>query len=53
MAFAVNKTAHEFKREALEALLIKRFFYCPAFEIYGGTSRSTGVPCEFESREMN
>lgn len=39
MASEVNKTAHEFKREALDGLLISRFFYCPAFEIYGGTSR--------------
>lgn len=33
---AVNKTAHEFERAALDGLLIKRFFFCPAFEIYGG-----------------
>ncbi|KAL8286144.1 hypothetical protein RQP46_004632 [Phenoliferia psychrophenolica] len=32
----VNKTAHEFERAALDGLLIKRFFFCPAFEIYGG-----------------
>jgi hypothetical protein len=32
----VNKTAHPFQRAALEAVLIQRFFYCPAFEIYGG-----------------
>lgn len=32
----VNKTAHPFERSALEGLLIKRFFFCPAFEIYGG-----------------
>ncbi|ORY50183.1 hypothetical protein BCR35DRAFT_310751 [Leucosporidium creatinivorum] len=32
----VNKTAHAFERSALEGLLIKRFFFCPAFEIYGG-----------------
>jgi glycyl-tRNA synthetase len=32
----VNKTAHTFERSALEGLLIKRFFFCPAFEIYGG-----------------
>ena len=35
-ASAVNKTAHEFERAALDGLLIKRFFFCPAFEIYGG-----------------
>ncbi|KAI5476497.1 glycyl-tRNA synthetase [Pseudohyphozyma bogoriensis] len=33
---AVNKTAHAFDRAALDGLLIKRFFFCPAFEIYGG-----------------
>ncbi|KAM0792538.1 Glycine--tRNA ligase 1, mitochondrial [Microbotryomycetes sp. NB124-2] len=32
----VNKTAHPFERSSLESLLIKRFFYCNAFEIYGG-----------------
>ena len=35
---AVNKLAHPFERAALDGLLIKRFFYCPAFEIYGGAS---------------
>ncbi|KAH8827620.1 glycine-tRNA ligase [Flagelloscypha sp. PMI_526] len=34
--FAVNKTAHPFDRARLEALLSRRFFYAPAFEIYGG-----------------
>ncbi|KAK4058718.1 Glycine--tRNA ligase 1, mitochondrial [Microbotryomycetes sp. JL221] len=33
---SVNKTAHPFERSSLESLLIKRFFYCNAFEIYGG-----------------
>ena len=33
---AVNKTAHAFDRTRLEALLNRRFFYAPAFEIYGG-----------------
>ncbi|GAA5970134.1 hypothetical protein JCM11641_000281 [Rhodosporidiobolus odoratus] len=32
----VNKTAHAFERPSLEQLLIRRFFYAPAFEIYGG-----------------
>ncbi|GAA5930831.1 hypothetical protein JCM1841_000202 [Sporobolomyces salmonicolor] len=32
----VNKTAHAFERASLESLLIRRFFYAPAFEIYGG-----------------
>lgn len=35
-AAGVNKKAHPFERAALDGLLIKRFFYCPAFEIYGG-----------------
>ncbi|KAI0686445.1 glycyl-tRNA synthetase [Cytidiella melzeri] len=33
---AVNKTAHAFDRGRLESLLSRRFFYAPAFEIYGG-----------------
>ncbi|GJN88435.1 hypothetical protein Rhopal_001401-T1 [Rhodotorula paludigena] len=32
----VNKTAHPFERPSLESLLIRRFFFAPAFEIYGG-----------------
>lgn len=32
----VNKTAHSFDRARLESLLSRRFFYAPAFEIYGG-----------------
>lgn len=32
----VNKTAHPFDKARLEALLNRRFFYAPAFEIYGG-----------------
>ena len=35
---AVNKTAHPFSKSNLEELLIKRFFYAPAFEIYGGVA---------------
>ncbi|BGP06170.1 Glycine--tRNA ligase 1, mitochondrial [Rhodotorula toruloides] len=30
------KDAHPFERSQLESLLIRRFFYAPAFEIYGG-----------------
>ena len=33
----VNKTAHQFDKTRFEALLNRRFFYAPAFEIYGGT----------------
>src|ERR1700691_5065051 len=33
----VNKNAHPFDKVRLEALLNRRFFYAPAFEIYGGT----------------
>jgi glycyl-tRNA synthetase len=36
MAQTVNKTAHEFSKPRLESLLSMRFFYAPAFEIYGG-----------------
>lgn len=35
-ASTVNKTAHAFDKSRLEALLNRRFFYAPAFEIYGG-----------------
>lgn len=34
----VNKTGHPFSKTHLEELLIKRFFYAPAFEIYGGVA---------------
>jgi glycyl-tRNA synthetase len=36
MANEVNKIAHPFDKTRLEALLNRRFFYAPAFEIYGG-----------------
>lgn len=39
---SVNKTAHAFERASLESLLIRRFFFAPAFEIYGGPS---SLPC--------
>jgi len=35
---SVNKTAHPFDKARLEALLNRRFFYAPAFEIYGGVA---------------
>ncbi|KZT32723.1 glycyl-tRNA synthetase [Sistotremastrum suecicum HHB10207 ss-3] len=38
MTTVVNKTAHEFDKQRLEALLSRRFFYAPAFEIYGGVA---------------
>ncbi|KAJ7708372.1 hypothetical protein B0H17DRAFT_917136 [Mycena rosella] len=34
----VNKTAHAFDKARLDALLNRRFFYAPAFEIYGGVA---------------
>ena len=37
-AAEVDKTAHPFDKANLEALLGRRFFYAPAFEIYGGTN---------------
>lgn len=36
MSSTVNKTAHAFDKVRLDALLNRRFFYAPAFEIYGG-----------------
>jgi glycyl-tRNA synthetase len=35
----INKTAHPFDKVRFEALLNRRFFYAPAFEIYGGACR--------------
>ncbi|KAL4079979.1 hypothetical protein V8B97DRAFT_2020721 [Scleroderma yunnanense] len=34
----INKIAHPFDKTRLEALLNRRFFYAPAFEIYGGVA---------------
>ncbi len=34
----VNKTAHAFDKATLDATLSRRFFFAPAFEIYGGES---------------
>jgi hypothetical protein len=36
MISAVKKTVYPFDKSRLEALLNRRFFYAPAFEIYGG-----------------
>lgn len=36
LTVATNKTAHEFDKSQLDALLLRRFFFAPAFEIYGG-----------------
>ena len=36
----MTKVAHPFDKARLEALLNRRFFYAPAFEIYGGASCS-------------
>jgi len=38
MASTVNKTAHTFDKTRFDALLNRRFFYAPAFEIYGGVA---------------
>ena len=38
MPTVINKTAHAFDKARLESLLGSRFFYAPAFEIYGGTA---------------
>lgn len=34
----VNKTAHPFDKPQLDTLLTSRFFFAPAFEIYGGVA---------------
>lgn len=39
LAPAVDKTAHEFSKADFDSLLSRRFFFAPAFEIYGGESR--------------
>jgi hypothetical protein len=36
LAVPLNKTAHAFDKGQLDAMLSRRFFYAPAFEIYGG-----------------
>ncbi|EGN94310.1 hypothetical protein SERLA73DRAFT_188118 [Serpula lacrymans var. lacrymans S7.3] len=35
---SVNKTVHPFDKARLDVLLNRRFFYAPAFEIYGGVA---------------
>lgn len=35
---SVNKSAHAFDKVRLDSLLNRRFFYAPAFEIYGGVA---------------
>ena len=45
MATSVNKTAHAFDKTRLEALLARRFFYAPAFDIYQGMSLSSILNC--------
>lgn len=37
-ASVVNKAAHSFDKTRFDALLYRRFFYAPAFEIYGGVA---------------
>ena len=32
----INKTAHAFDKTTFDALLARRFFFIPSFEIYGG-----------------
>lgn len=41
----VNKTAHPFDKARLESVLAHRFFYAPAFEIYGGESLCFASSC--------
>ena len=36
LAQSMIKSAQKFNRSALESVLLKRFFFAPAFEIYGG-----------------
>ncbi|KAG8738167.1 Glycine--tRNA ligase 1, mitochondrial, partial [Ceratobasidium sp. 428] len=38
MTTSVNKTAHPFDKPQLDTLLTSRFFFAPAFEIYGGVA---------------
>jgi len=38
LATPVNKTAHEFDKALLDTTLYRRFFFTPAFEIYGGVA---------------
>lgn len=47
----VDKTAHPFDKANLEALLSRRFFYAPAFEIYGGTN-AFAIPPDYPGRVL-
>lgn len=38
LAAPINKTAHAFDKTLLDSTLSRRFFFTPAFEIYGGVS---------------
>ena len=42
LAAPLNKTAHAFDKGQLDAMLSRRFFYAPAFEIYGGELKFSG-----------
>ena len=37
---SVDKTAHQFTRDAFDELIRQRFFYIQSFEIYGGACAS-------------
>jgi glycyl-tRNA synthetase len=43
MPTTVNKITHPFDKSRLDALLNRRFFYAPAFEIYGGISLFSSI----------
>lgn len=47
----VNKTVHPFERSRLESLLFGRFFYAPAFDIYGGEPMVPHSACRYGRRE--
>ncbi|RXK37445.1 glycine-tRNA ligase [Tremella mesenterica] len=38
LAQPINKSAHAFDKVMLDAMLARRFFFAPAFEIYGGVA---------------
>lgn len=38
LAQPVNRTAHAFDKAQLDAMLLRRFFFAPSFEIYGGVA---------------
>ncbi len=40
-AVVINKTAHDFSKIDFDSLLSRRFFFAPAFEIYGGEARGS------------